>query len=273
MTTRLDRDQPFIVTLECSSCNTTTDVKTKVVPHPRDQAFDVVCGNCQKPGLPKVATLRHLRKSWLFIISTAVHNLSLLNDGKRYFKITSEICEYLKLHWDALCTGRNLHKTLSNTISSIITTNDYAFESAAHGSGMWGCSDWKEGPKKRRRERLRPSSKAESKRSRLNRILADEQGPFVNVVAAPAFGGQVYLRRVYLRSGPRVRELGPLQVSSFATVLDLRLQVTRVYGANANQLCKANGQHPQGVPICASQNTMLAAKFFRSVTDLIVVQP
>jgi hypothetical protein len=54
----------FTVSLYCTYCHRECQVDTVVVPHPRDKAFDLVCKSCQKPGFPKVAMLRHLRKSW-----------------------------------------------------------------------------------------------------------------------------------------------------------------------------------------------------------------
>jgi hypothetical protein len=59
-----------------------------------------------------------------------------------HFRISQDIVPYVLLHWNELCVGRTLHRTLANTISSAITTSLYAFTPKhGTGSGVWGLRD------------------------------------------------------------------------------------------------------------------------------------
>jgi hypothetical protein len=134
----------FETVLQCQRCGTAFELRLRVPPVPSDQAIEAMCGACNAAnGRGDEATFRHLHKSWVCVTATAMYNLRRASPVRAtHFRISQDIVPYVLLHWNELCVGRVLHRTLANTISSAITTSLYAFTPKhGTGSGVWGLRD------------------------------------------------------------------------------------------------------------------------------------
>lgn len=134
----------FETVLQCQRCSAAFELALRVPPVPSDQAIEAICANCNMAnGRANEASFRHLHKSWVCVTATAMYNLRRASGNRvTHFRISQDIVPYVLLHWNELCVGRTLHRTLANTISSAITTSLYAFTPKhGTGSGVWGLRD------------------------------------------------------------------------------------------------------------------------------------
>jgi len=127
--------------LICGTCKKSfpNDV-VPLPPNPGDKKYEFLCPDCNHGEI----YFCHLRKSWLDILITAMYNLELRNNGKRYFHFANELTAFLLKHWKELCIEKDGGKTPANTVNAQMNSAKNIFKTRQRGSGLWRIrKEWK----------------------------------------------------------------------------------------------------------------------------------